>query len=373
VRAAAAKLRDVNEKRVERLPKFEQKVDAIKKFSTRFSEEVNRERAKLNSMHEVLAAARRRHAFEISARIFDVAVVTPEMNLGLSDNVLDEQDLLITESLADAMGTSFVNGRWVKAMGGAMGGAAVTSDTTLYRIVAPALPMMGVTSADYAAACCAFRGRHGSIGSQGSGSGIRDSEDVDQAYTILAGLMLATQLLQHLASALDVILPKRLVYSEFGEITSSEYRFAKRLAKFNLNVVYLCLSQDVNPNLIVATHSMHNLKLLLDTVLDSTSRFGQPAHAILTMDRLQAFSCEIAKELDKAQRTADDLADDEDEDVHVGPSCAGDMGLEDDWEAVSDLDMLTAMPQLATSSTFFPASFMSSLFRGLTTAGSPKK
>jgi hypothetical protein len=44
---------------------------------------------------------------------------------------------------------------------------------------------------------------------------------------------------------------------------------------------------------------------------DPTSHFSQPAHVVLILHMLKALSSKNSKELDKGQRTADNLVDDE--------------------------------------------------------------
>ena len=44
-----------------------------------------------------------------------------------------------------------------------------------------------------------------------------------------------------------VPLPIKLSYADFGVIDTSEYRFAKKVAKLNLNTISLSLALGVNP------------------------------------------------------------------------------------------------------------------------------
>ncbi len=57
-------------------------------------------------------------------------------------------------------------------------------------------------------------------------------------------------------------LPLRLSYADFGVIDTSEYKFARKVAKLNLNIVTLCLANGVDPARIRPCQTLYNVSLL---------------------------------------------------------------------------------------------------------------
>lgn len=60
--------------------------------------------------------------------------------------------------------------------------------------------------------------------------------------------------------------------SEFCRNELGEQQFARRVARLNTNIIYLCLSQNVPAKLLRPTHSMPNLLALLDTQIADLGR-----------------------------------------------------------------------------------------------------
>lgn len=60
----------------------------------------------------------------------------------------------------------------------------------------------------------------------------------------------------------SVPLPAKLGYADFGVFDTSEYRFARKVAKLNLNIVSLCLATGVEPARIRPCQTLHNVSLL---------------------------------------------------------------------------------------------------------------
>jgi hypothetical protein len=71
--------------------------------------------------------------------------------------------------------------------------------------------------------------------------------------------------MRHLSNnltAISVPLPVRLNFADFGVIDTSEYRFARKVAKLNLNIVTVCLANGVEPARIRPCQTLHNVSLL---------------------------------------------------------------------------------------------------------------
>lgn len=150
----ASSLSAQNERRVARLPMFVHKVDQISKCSAQHVGDLDREEVKLSGKESELAGLRRKRADELSRLVFTVEEVSPE-----ESPIEDEkeggdicEDSLIAHSLADAMQTSYIEGRWVMS---ASGGGNSSAGEIHYRIVAPTL----VGSGDYSTVYHAWKSK----------------------------------------------------------------------------------------------------------------------------------------------------------------------------------------------------------------------
>lgn len=93
-------------------------------------------------------------------------------------------------------------------------------------------------------------------------------------YRIGAALAYITQLLNIIAFYLDIRLPKRLSYSEFFVNDLNEVQFAHKVAKLNANVLHLCLSQNVDSELLHPRQTVKNLLYVLNSNSFSGIRNG---------------------------------------------------------------------------------------------------
>jgi hypothetical protein len=53
----------------------------------------------------------------------------------------------------------------------------------------------------------------------------------------------------------------------------TDAQFAHRVAKLNSNVLYLCYTQNVNPELLHPARTLHNILLLLNTEVSDLGRY----------------------------------------------------------------------------------------------------
>lgn len=159
-------------------------------------------------------------------------------------------------ALADATHTAYIRGRWV---------LTDSSGQLQHCIVAPTLPDSG----DY----CAYN-MWVAANKDGVPGGSSEAMDHNPAYNISAALTYATQLVNVLAFYLDVQLPNKLCYSDFCGHEMTDTQFALRVAKLNSNVLHLCYTQNVNPELLQPARTLHNILLLLNTEVSDLGRLG---------------------------------------------------------------------------------------------------
>lgn len=336
-----------NLKRNNRLPEFEEKVLKIKRVVVQYCRDMGNNRTQVELCWQELAKARGSFVEALASDVFPVVEVLP------SSGPECQPDAMM-DCLADAMRTSYIHGRWVKAD---------RSGELQYRIVAPCLSGSGDYTAVYAWMSTNKEG--------GPGGG-----EPHPAHTISAGLSLAAQLLGLVAGVMASHLPARLDYSDFGVMETSEYRFAKKVAKLNMNVVNICLKNGVDPDLIRPCHTLHNIKLLCTSLSnigqhESMDRSDDEEEEEVDEELLHIWETAILKEAEElrlSQLQSDD-SDDEADSEHL-----------QEWESVPadtpDLaDPLSSSPSntsLATAGSFV-SSTVSSLLWGLGTPKSPKK
>lgn len=229
------KLKASNQRRTARLPKFEDKAVRMEQCADTFLEDLRKTREILLTSRHQLRLSRAAFVLSLQEQIFPVSEVLPAAPQPSPDLVLD--------CLADAMRTSYVHGRWV---------TGDTSGELHFRIVAPLLSGCGDYTAVYAWVA--------SNKPSGGAGGAADGELANPAHTIAAGLALVCQLTALAAAHTGVVLPARINYQDFGVLETSEFRFARKVAKLNSNVVTLCLALGLPPSIVRPCHTLHNIQ-----------------------------------------------------------------------------------------------------------------
>ena len=199
----------------------------------------------------------------------------------------------------------------------------------------------------------------------------------DLSNAIAAGLLFATQLVQHLALVLDVHLPRRFDFTDFCAPQFSEYGLANKAARLGLNVIYLCLRQGVRPEQIKSNGTVCNLKCLLEAAAGAAPPpWGRPfVFPAATTDFLYAVSAELKRGLSGIDKTAEDLEEEEAEEERVyGRRTLLANIVEGDWEdldgATGEVDTEHLPPRMRTPSPSSVASGMYSGVNSLASAGS---
>lgn len=93
---------------------------------------------------------------------------------------------------------------------------------------------------------------------------VSDLSERNSAFRIGAGLSFTTQLVNNIASYLDVILPANLEPDSFDRQLLDDTKFTYNVAKLNANVIHLCISQGVDPSLLHPQRTLKNLMLLFN-------------------------------------------------------------------------------------------------------------
>jgi len=355
-RLSLDKLTSSNRKRVDRLPEYVNKVEKIRVCVETFRHDMRSIRALHTDKRTELGNTRLSliRSLEDIFPIEEVFPVTPEQ----SDVMLD--------CLAEAMRTSYIHGRWV---------SVEQSGEMQYRIVAPLLAGSGDYTPVYALIATNKEGAAGG--------------ELQAAFNISAGLTLITQLIKLIAHITSVPVPIKLSYAEFGVIETSEYRFARKVAKLNLATVSLCLSLGVDPKSIKPRQTVHNVINLVKHIL----HMGCGAYGVGGTELVESFTefpyfapvvpdinvHEWGTEIHREAEELRSLEDNEDPEDNWEP----DEDSLQEWESVGAEDLsetaLSSSPSDRTiesspsSASFVSSTWSSLLHWGITSPKSPRK
>ncbi|XP_064420803.1 beclin 1-associated autophagy-related key regulator [Latimeria chalumnae] len=251
------KIQEENQKLLRRVQRHQEKKEKIQKHNHKLGDLVEKKNSDLRSRHEKLANSRRLHILELTSIIFpieevkasarDPADAASECDGGVTSSTVSE--------LAEARRTTYLSGRWV---------CDDQNGETNISIAGPwiCLPNNGDYSAYY-----------NWVEEKKSAQG-PDMEHCNPAQTISAALCYATQLVNTLSHILAVTLPRRLCNSEFCGKNLNRWRFTRAVNKLNTNIVHLCFSQHVNPELLHPLHTLRNLMYLVSPENKNLGRSG---------------------------------------------------------------------------------------------------
>ncbi|XP_078675378.1 beclin 1-associated autophagy-related key regulator-like isoform X4 [Branchiostoma floridae x Branchiostoma belcheri] len=296
-----SQLHEENRRRKHKELRHTEKLEKIQQYLSQIQAHVARQHEELEVRQEALVDVRRDNIRELTTSIFDIQDVA---HTGDSEEDISESTV---QQLAEARRTAYVRGRWVYT--------DINNDSQVC-IVEPCLPANGNYSAylDWMEA-----NKEASIG---------PDSDLDQrnpAYTFSAGLSHTTQLVKLLAFYLGVNLPKRICYSEFcGEPLSSS-RFHRCVAKLNTNILHLCFTQNVSPELLHPMQTLRNIQALISSP---------------DLGRCGAFDVnpEMIQSIEESLSTgASHAMDDSDDDRGVG---ADEHDISTDWETVPSAQLV---------------------------------
>lgn len=153
-------------------------------------------------------------------------------------------------------------------------------------------------------------------------SGHTETGRITHVSGIVAALTYFQQLVQGISFFLDIRLPHKISHNDFCKVALNETQFRKKVARLNLNVVYLTYMQNVSTRLIQPARTVDNILLLVDS---KNENLGNTTSIQDTSD---------TKSIDSIILSFTDLADDDNESVDMS-----DFDSEDEthkeWENVS--------------------------------------
>ncbi|CRK89103.1 CLUMA_CG002616, isoform A [Clunio marinus] len=146
----------------------------------------------------------------------------------------------------------------------------------------------------------------------------------NSAYRIAAALTYVAQLVQALSFYLDIRLPHKVSYNDFCTMGLNEQQFQKKVARLNLNIVYLCYTQNLLMRNIQPARTMENIFQLLDIRNVDLGRTGP------VLDTSQ-------RSVDSIMQSFTDIFDDEHSD---SDDDSDDVTLQKDWENIGNLPLV---------------------------------
>ena len=356
---SSMKLASVNERRKVRLPLFVDKVSKISRCVAQYRNDLNAEAFKTSLRGKQLDKERNRFSQTLFKHLFPIEPVYGRIpltsNLGVEEildpNLEQKMDTSgIAEAMADAMSTSYIQGRWVTTS--AMSLPATTDrkeDPLEYKIVAPRLSAVGDYSAFPALVSATHDNQVVQLLPNMMSVSSESADDVGPVPTISAGLSLTAQLVSQLYTFWDIIPPKR--FADFGIPISSQYKFSKKVTRLNLNTIYLCLRLGIRPEDLEPAQTLKNLHMLVNRKENSVSgKFPSEEYYRLSVQNYD-------NELGKLVPSSEDLINDDESDSEELQ-----YKLDDDWEEI-DVGQMMVGPSFQTE--FSSTSFVSSLIRGL--------
>ncbi|XP_050080456.1 beclin 1-associated autophagy-related key regulator [Anopheles maculipalpis] len=262
------------------LPRYDDKVKTLSEFVVGKMEESEHRKAKLTAVQERLRQLKRDQVQQLVRIIFPITqtIISRSSLAGSSSTAssgssacgpggLNNTRSTIHE-ISDATRTAYVRGQWV---------LQDSFGEVQHVIIAPALPGTGNYSAYNDWATGDGGGGGGAVinapptattstmevsSSPGAAVGGRVGSH-NPAHTIAAALTYTAQLVALLGYYLDVRLPYRVSYADFCTTTLSEAQFARKVARLNADIVFLCHSQGCRLNDMNPTHTLENLLALL--------------------------------------------------------------------------------------------------------------
>ncbi|XP_071786705.1 beclin 1-associated autophagy-related key regulator-like [Asterias amurensis] len=233
------------------------KLERIKKYIEQIS--MRHTHDELPDREEKLSALRRINVDQLISYIFPINEIHTGESKQTDPEEEREGDEEVVAALAEARKMAYVQGRWVYTE---------NSQEVHYSLVHPSavcLPANGEYTA-YTAWVAAKENDHQASDSQ---------LDLYNPGKMISGALCHTaQLVSLLAFYLNVVLPKKSHFSLFCGDQLSPYEFYKAVDKLNINVLYLCFSQNVEPDCLHPHYTVRNLLTLLSPNSKHLGRSG---------------------------------------------------------------------------------------------------
>lgn len=272
-------LRERNNERSEKIKAYRTKSEALEDCVSKRCEEVSVAQENLNEKYVDIKKLARLRVQQLFKYVFPISVVKPTAEMESSG------DSMVKE-LAEASQTTYLRDKWVYTD---------YSNEMQYSIVAPCLPGSG----NYSNYNLWAQNRDGIPVSEET-----DMVDINPAFSISAALTYTAQLVNVLSFFLNIRLPYKMVYSEFSSNTINEHQFARRVARLNANILYLCISQNIDINSLCPNGTIHNILQIKENETADLGRQGP-----IEVNDLQVTALE--KSISSDLKSSDDSDSDE--------------------------------------------------------------
>lgn len=241
------------------LPKYEDKVNKLGDYVLEAVEKNDNLRKKSFEQMEELKNARRVHIDKLVKHIFPLSQQNMIKSSSVQSRKASNESLkpeTISEIEEAMLMTTYVKSGWKQE-------SLCDLSNKEFIIVAPSLPSNG----NYQEYCdWIHSNKDGSVSSGMTAAGSSEAGHVanNNAYRIAAALTYIAQLVQCLSFYLDVRLPHKVSYNDFCTMGLNEQQFRKKVARLNLNIVYLCYTQNLSLRHLQPARTMENIFQLLD-------------------------------------------------------------------------------------------------------------
>ncbi|KAF7265175.1 autophagy related protein 14 [Rhynchophorus ferrugineus] len=289
-----------NRERNEIIRTFKTKSESLEDYVSDKWETVHTFRDNLHAKQKEVKKLAKLRVQQLFKYVFPISLVKPTVEMESSgDSILKE--------LAEASQTAFIRDKWVYTD---------YSNEIQYNIVAPCLPSSG----NYSNYNIWGQSHDGIPVSEES-----DAVDINPAFSISAALTYTAQLVNVLSFFLNVRLPYKMIYSEFSNNTINEQQFARRVARLNVNILYLCITQNVDLKSLRVNAPIHNILQLKE---NESADLGRQDMLELTDAQMASLEKAIAAEF----KSSDDSDSDEGDSFTM------------EWEAVPHVQCPEVLP-----------------------------
>lgn len=242
------KLTAKNEQINKMLPRYEEKVHQIETILANRKEKNDKIRNNLKECEKELKRLVRLRLEQLMKYIFPIKQVKPQISEMESSDPSE-----MVNALAEAAQTTYFKDHWE---------CTDYSGEMKYSIVAPTLPSSGNYSA-YSLA-------------QSNGDNVPGSNTTvsAEANSIAAALTYTAQCVNIISYYLNVRLPYKMFYGDFLNTYMTETKFARRVARLNANILYLCYTQNVDLGSLRSSQTIHNLLQLFENEQAELGRQG---------------------------------------------------------------------------------------------------
>lgn len=301
------------------LPKYEDKVNRLGDYVLEAVEKNDNLRKKSVEQMEELKNARRLQIDKLVKFIFPMTqkMIKSSSLHGAQSRKASNESLkpeTISEIEEAMLTTTYVKSEWKRE-------SLVDLINKEFIIVAPSLPSNG----NYQEYCdWIHSNKDGSVSSGMTAASEPGHVANNDAYRIAAALTYIAQLVQCLSFYLDVRLPHKVSYNDFCTMGLNEPQFRRKVARLNLNIVYLCYTQNLPMRHIQPARTMENIFQLLDI---RNADFGRSGPVLDTSQR----------SVDSIMQSFIDIFDDERSDTDDD---SDDTMLQKDWENVGNLPLV---------------------------------